>query len=59
MRFFQTFLKTSFTVNCYILIVKRRKQMKNFTLKRASEVEEIYDIRTKYYFIGWIDLQPV
>ena len=24
--------------------------MKNFTLKRASEVEEIYDIRTKYYF---------
>ena len=32
--------------------------MKNFTLKRASEVEEIYDIRTKYYFIGWIDLQP-
>lgn len=32
--------------------------MKNFTLKRASEVEEIYDLRTKYYFLGWIDLQP-
>lgn len=32
--------------------------MKNFTLKRASEVEEIYDLRTKYYFIECIDLQP-
>ena len=32
--------------------------MKNFTLKRASEVEDIYDMRTKYYFIDWIDLQP-
>lgn len=32
--------------------------MKNFTLKRASEVEEIYDIRTKYYFLAWIDLRP-
>ena len=32
--------------------------MKNFTLKRASEVEEIYDMRTKYYFIDCIDLQP-
>ena len=32
--------------------------MKNFTLKRASEVEEIYDMHTKYYFISWIDLQP-
>ena len=32
--------------------------MKNFTLKRASEVEEIYDLRTKYYLIECIDLQP-
>lgn len=32
--------------------------MKNFTLKRASEVGETYDLRTKYYFIGWIDLRP-
>lgn len=32
--------------------------MKNFTLKRASEVEEIYDMRTKYYFIECIDLRP-
>ena len=32
--------------------------MNNFTLKRASEVEEIYDLRTKYYFLGLIDLQP-
>ena len=32
--------------------------MKSFTLKRASEVEEIYDLGTKYYFIECIDLQP-
>ena len=32
--------------------------MKNFTLKRASEVGETYDMRTKYYFIDWIDLRP-
>ena len=32
--------------------------MKNFTLKRASEVEETYDLRTKYYFIECIDLRP-
>ena len=32
--------------------------MKNLKLKRASEVEELYDLRTKYYFIDWIDLQP-
>ena len=32
--------------------------MKNFTLKRASEVEEIYDLHTKYHLIECIDLRP-
>lgn len=32
--------------------------MKSFTLKRASEVEEIYDLRTKYCILAMIDLRP-
>lgn len=32
--------------------------MKKTILKRASEVTELYDMRTKYYFLGYIDFCP-
>lgn len=32
--------------------------MEKIVLKKASEVKEIYDLRTKYYFVCYIDLCP-